>query len=128
MQSYKADSKVTGQSAKSYQEFLKSGKMSKYRQLIIQVLEQGNATRRVLTEKVKAKHPSNLCAPLKILENQGIIKVIDYVRDHVTDRDVSLYGVCQRPEAVELPIISISNLGTYNTPPHFVSDDEKSAI
>jgi DNA-binding HxlR family transcriptional regulator len=122
MQSYKADSKVTGQSAKSYQEFLKSGKMSKYRELIVEVLSKGNETRRALTNKVKAVHPSNLCAPLKILENEGVIKVVGYVQDLYTSREVSLYGLCQRQVDVEFPLISIGN--SYASSEHLSQDLE----
>ena len=122
MQSYKAKNKVTRQSVESYQKILETGKMSKYRELIVQVLAKGNETRRALTDKVKAKHPSNLCAPLKILENEGIIKVVGHVQDDYTGREVSLYGLCQRHIDVEFPLISIGN--SYASSEHLSQDLE----
>lgn len=122
MQSYNSIKKVTEQSVESYQKILKSGRMSKYRELIVQVLTKGNETRRDLTEKVKAIHPSNLCAPLKILENEGIIKVVGHVQDYHTGREVSLYGLCQKQVDVEFPPISIGN--SYASSEHLSQDLE----
>lgn len=122
MQSYNSKNEVTKQSVESYQKILKSGRMSKYRELIVQVLTKGNETRRALTQKVKAVHPSNLCAPLKILENEGIIKVVGHVQDHYTGREVSLYGLCQRQVDVEFPPISIGN--SYASSEHLSQDLE----
>ena len=128
MQSYKAKNKVTRQSVESYQKILKSGRMSKYRELIVQVLTKGNETRRALADKVKAKHPSNLCAPLKILENEGIIKVVGYVQDNHTGREVSLFGLCQKQVDAELSIISINNSGIISTHPHPIPDPQNTSI
>ena len=114
MQSYNSIKKVTEQSVESYQKILKSGRMSKYRELIVQVLTKGNETRRDLTEKVKAIHPSNLCAPLKILENEGIIKVVGHVQDY--------HGLCEKQVDVEFPPISIGN--SYASSEHLSQDLE----
>jgi DNA-binding HxlR family transcriptional regulator len=102
--------------------------MSKYRELIVQVLTKGNETRRALADKVKAKHPSNLCAPLKILENEGIIKVVGYVQDNHTGREVSLFGLCQKQVDAELSIISINNSGIISTLPHPIPDPQNTSI
>lgn len=106
----------------SFDEFVKTGKLAKYKNLILSELEKTCLTRRELTQKVKAKHPSNLCAPLKILENEGLIKVISHVVDPFTSREVSLYSLCGRSYSLEFPYISIGN--SYASSEHLSQDLE----
>ena len=96
-------------SKRSFNELVNPGKLAKYKNLILSELEKTCLTRRELTQKLKAKHPSNLCAPLKILENEGLIKVISNVIDPFTSREVSLYALCGQSYSLELPLISKGN-------------------
>lgn len=96
-------------SKRSFNELVKTGKLSKYKALILKELEKASLTRKELTVKVNAIHPSNLCAALKILENQGLIRVANYVTDPYTSREVASYALCERSYSLEFPLISIGN-------------------
>ncbi len=109
-------------SKRSFDELVQNGKLAKYKNLILNELEKTCLTRRELTQKVKARHPSNLCAPLKILENEGLIKVINHVVDPFTSREVSLYALCGRSYSLEFPYISIGN--SYASSEHLNQDLE----
>lgn len=85
--------KVSEQSKSSFKALNESGKVGLYKSRILANLSKAPATRRKLTKLCDARHPSNLCASLKQLENQGLIKVVGFVRDEVTGREVSLYGL-----------------------------------
>lgn len=84
---------VSDQSKESYLKFKKTGKESRYKALILKELRKSPGTRRDLAKRIRAGYPSNLCAPLKVLENEGFIKVIKLVLDRKTGREVSLYGL-----------------------------------
>lgn len=109
-------------SKRSFNELVKTGKLSKYKFLILKELEKASLTRRELTDKVRAKHPSNLCGPLKILENEGIIKVVNHVVDPFTCREVSLYALCEKSYSLEFPLVSIRN--SYASSEHLSQDLE----
>lgn len=109
-------------SKRSFDELVQTGKLAKYKNLILNELEKTCLTRRELTQKVKAKHPSNLCAPLKILENEGLIKVVSRVVDPFTSREVSLYSLCGRSYPLVTPYISIGV--TYASSEHLSQDLE----
>ena len=94
---------ISENSKLSYNEFVKAGKLSKYKSLIVIALSKESASRRTLTKKVKAKHPSNLCAPLKDLENEGIICVIDTTLDSITSRLVSVYSLTEKGRQMVSP-------------------------
>ena len=87
---------ISENSKLSYNEFVKAGKLSNYKSLIIIALSKESASRRTLTKKVKAKYPSNLCAPLKELENEGIIYVSDNTLDAITSRLVGVYSLTEK--------------------------------
>lgn len=99
---------VAEHSKNSYQDLIKSGKFSRYKRAILKELAALPATRRTLAKKLKAGYPSNLCAPIKELEKEGLIKVIGSVQDILTGREVNLYGLSQ----AESPYISIGDLNT----------------
>ena len=94
---------ISENSKLSYNEFVKAGKLSKYKSLIIIALSKESASRRTLTKKVKAKYPSNLCAPLKELENEGIICVSDNTLDAITSRLVSVYSLTEKGRQMVSP-------------------------
>ena len=100
--------KVAEHSKISYQKLTESGRLTRYKAAILNELKVKPATRRTLAKKLKAVHPSNLCAPLKNLENEGIIKVLRSIQDKNTGREVNLYGLSQ----TESPYISIGDLNT----------------
>lgn len=85
--------KVAEHSKISYQKLTESGRLTRYKAAILNELKVKPATRRTLAKKLKAVHPSNLCAPLKSLENEGIIKVLKSIQDKNTGREVNLYGL-----------------------------------
>lgn len=109
-------------SKRSFDELVQTGKLAKYKNLILSELEKTALTRRELTQKVKAKHPSNLCAPLKILENEGLIKVVSRVIDPFTSREVSLYSLCGRSYPLVTSYISIDV--TYASSEHLSQNSE----
>ena len=55
-------------SKRSFNELVRTGKLSKYKALILKELEKASLTRKELTIKVNAIYPSNLCAALKYLK------------------------------------------------------------
>lgn len=89
MQNYNVDE----HSKSSYQDLIKSGKFSEYKRAILRELAATPKTRRTLAKKLKAGYPSNLCAPIKDLEKEGLIKVIGSIQDILTGREVNLYGL-----------------------------------
>lgn len=85
--------KLSELSKRSYQELTTSGKLAKYKTQIIAELKKQPLTRRLLAKIIKAGAPSNICAPLKELENEGIIKRIGHIKDSLTSREVALYSI-----------------------------------
>ena len=110
-QNYDKKRHLSSRSTDSFFQLVHSGKISKYKDQIIKYLGASNLTRRQLTKLLKAGSPSNLCAPLKELENEGVIKIVGSLKDPLTNREVSVYGLivdgCQK-----FPYISIGNLNT----------------
>jgi hypothetical protein len=104
---------ISENSKRSYQKLSESGKLTRYKALIIAELRTGSFTRRILAKKLKAGHPSNLCAALKELEREGFIMVLGSIQDTFTGREVNVYGLSQ----TESPYISIGDL--HSTCVHF---------
>lgn len=85
--------KVSEYSHRSYSKLKESGRLNDYKTRILAELQKRPATRRFLAKLLKAGSPSNLCAPLKELENQGLISVTGSTMDEKTGREVSVYSL-----------------------------------
>lgn len=107
---------IAENSATSYKDFVKSGKLSKYKSLILIELSKESASRRTLTKKVRAKHPSNLCAPLKDLENEGLVCVVGQTFDVITSREVAVYGLTEKGRQMDFPVDINRKIGTTSSP------------
>lgn len=108
-------------SEKSYQAYLSTGKQDRYKQAIIRELSKSPRTRRELVHLVHAGSPSNITAPLKALENEGIIYRCGVVQDQITGREVTLYGLMAAQEPGSAPEMSSTSLyisGTISSSNH----------
>lgn len=102
--------KVSEYSHRSYSKLIESGRLNDYKTRILAELQKRPATRRMLAKLLKAGSPSNLCAPLKELENQGLISVMGSTMDEMTGREVSVYSLLPKPNCLYIN----SNLSTYS--------------
>lgn len=107
-------------SSLSYQAYLTTGKQDRYKQAIIRELSKAPRTRRELVHLVHAGSPSNITAPIKALENEGVIYRCGVVQDQVTGREVTQYALvaAQEPGAqTENPCITIRFSGGISAHP-----------
>jgi hypothetical protein len=110
--------KVAHNSKNSYEQLVNSGKYARYKDAIIQELQKKPRTRRELVSLVHAGNPSNLTAPLKALENEGIICRMGVVFDPVTKREVTQYGISVTQDdqgSPEMSCISMYISGTISS-------------
>lgn len=99
----------------SYVAFNNSGKLKRYKELIINQLSVSPKTRNELVPLVNACYPSNITAPLIQLENDGLICRCGVVQDKITGRMVTQYCLVQGGSSTEMLSISMHISGTYSS-------------